>query len=82
MQGALAVFEIPTWAFALVLAAFAPFGARAWGQWVDRRARAHTTKTLALLPLVVDFAAENLPSSHTSRLEPLLTEPHESRVPS
>jgi hypothetical protein len=47
MNGGL--FGVPGWGFALILAAFAPFAARAWGQWVERRVRERTTRTMQRL---------------------------------
>jgi hypothetical protein len=40
---------LPLWAVALVVAALAPFGARAWGSWVERRVRERSVRLLASL---------------------------------
>ncbi len=40
---------LPLWVFALVVAALAPFGARAWGTAVERRVRARSVRRLANL---------------------------------
>jgi len=45
MQSALT--DIPLWAVALVFAGFAPFCARAWGQFLERRVRERSVQLLA-----------------------------------
>jgi hypothetical protein len=41
------VTHIPLWAVALVFAGFAPFCARAWGQFLERRVRERSARLLA-----------------------------------
>ena len=43
------LFGLPLWAFALVVAAFVPFAARAWGSLVERRVRQRSARLLARL---------------------------------
>jgi hypothetical protein len=43
------LFGLPVWAVALVVAAFAPFCARAWGTVVERRVRERSVRLLASL---------------------------------
>jgi hypothetical protein len=47
MQSALSFSDIPLWAVALVFAGFAPFCARAWGQFLERRVRERSVRRLA-----------------------------------
>jgi hypothetical protein len=49
MHAALGLFGLPAWAVALVFAALAPFFARAWGRWVERRVRGQSIRALASL---------------------------------
>jgi len=42
-----AIVDIPLWAVALVSAGFAPFCARAWGQFLERRVRERSARLLA-----------------------------------
>ena len=42
-----AIGDIPLWAVALVFAGFAPFCARAWGQFLERRVRERSARLLA-----------------------------------
>jgi hypothetical protein len=47
MQSALSLSDTPLWAVALVFAGFAPFCARAWGQFLERRVRERSARRLA-----------------------------------
>jgi hypothetical protein len=53
-----ALLGLPLWVIALVLAAFAPFCARAWGTTLERRVRERSVRLLAGLGAVTSRVHE------------------------
>jgi hypothetical protein len=54
-----ALLGLPLWAMALVVAAFVPFAARAWGATVERRVKERSVRLLAGLVLPPPRAGSN-----------------------